>query len=208
MTKEESTTINEPFSNEHPFRGPAVKPAIIFLIVVALITTAGLVATALTDSNPPPTQVYAKLPLKSSPAQQFLRSILNSSNPPLDLVLSLEFPSNTKVFGSTNYSVGNYDEAIQCSATNSTPDQLTSFFLLDLKVGGWQVTSNTTTNHNTERQLLAKFASNDGYYWQMGITIRISSVIAFNPATTDQVPSPPNGAIGYTVRLYELPDPD
>lgn len=208
MTIEESTKINEGFSNENPYRGPAVKPALIFLIVVALITTAGLVATALADSNPPPTQVYAKLPLKATPAQQFLKAISSSSNPPQDLVLSLEFPSNTKVYGSTNYSIDNYDRAIQCSASNSTPDQLASFFLLDLKVGGWQVTSNTTTDRNTERQLLAKFASNDGYYWQIGITIRISSVITFNPATTDQVPSPPNGAIGYTVRLYELPDPD
>jgi hypothetical protein len=77
---------------------------------------------------------------------------------------------------------------------------LLSFYAGDMKVQGWQVFDRgAAANDPGAFEVLGKLAGSDGYYWEMGATI---SPTTFRPG------GPPRGVTMFTVRLFQVPDPE
>ena len=69
-----------------------------------------------------------------------------------------------------------------------------------MKPQGWQISDQgAARNDPGALEVLGKLAGSDGYYWEMGATVN---------ATTFPAGGPPVGPRHFTVRLFQVPDPE
>ena len=69
-----------------------------------------------------------------------------------------------------------------------------------MKPQGWQITDQgAARNDPGALEVLGKLAGSDGYYWELGATVN-----------ADDFPhrGPPRGTTPFTVRLFQVPDPE
>jgi hypothetical protein len=86
---------------------------------------------------------------------------------------ALVVPTGSTATGTTNYDRGSgpYDRGVSFSAPASY-DQLLNFFRFELAANHWSTRSEAPARGGPGRQVLAQHRSNDGFYWEVGVTVR------------------------------------
>ncbi len=175
--------------------GPSLRPAAIVLGIVLVLLTGGLVAAALTG-GPQPSATSSAAP---GNAAHLLSPIEAEGQPPLDILDATPLPQGARVVGVVNsdQGAGQYDRTATCQAHGSAA-QLIHFFDSELAGNGWTILTagGPVLNHLGETEVLAKHASADGYYWEIGAVVDGHAPRSASSETT------------FSVRLYEMTTPD
>jgi hypothetical protein len=86
---------------------------------------------------------------------------------------ALVVPTGSTATGTTNYDRGSgaYDRGVSFAAPASY-DQLLNFFRYELAANQWSSRSEAPARGGPGWQVLARHKSNDGFYWEVGVTVR------------------------------------
>ncbi len=186
-------------------KSPSLKPALIFVGSLVVLVIIGLVGVALTSSSRNtviPTKTTG-LPLKSTGSKPYLKKIITSLGPPSDVVNSILLPQNVLITNSHNVGVTSYDSSVTGIIAKSPATTVNEFFKRALSENLWYIQSDSTSGNITT--IIARYPSNDGFYWGIGIKITGASVIYLTPTSLSNTPV---ASTQFNLRLYELPDPD
>ena len=123
-----------------------------------------------------------------------------ASHPTTSSTPSTSRPARCAVSHQNNTAgAGQYDAQVTFSSTDSQA-ALIAFYAADMKSQGWQISDQGAARNNPGAlEVLGKLAGSDGYYWEMGATVN---------ATTFPAGGPPRGTTHFTVRLFQVPDPE
>ncbi|MFZ0665452.1 MAG: hypothetical protein WAM97_06830 [Acidimicrobiales bacterium] len=187
--------------------GPSVKLALIVVAIAVVIVVLGLFAQGFESSNPsesaPSSVATAKgSPIKAIPARSDLSPLIQSGEPPDDIVNAVVLPVGSQpgtVIDNTLAAEG-YDE--QRLFTLNEPEQkIISFYEAELPAEGWHVQSKGTPHNQTGFEVLAQRAGSDGYYWEIGAVISPTTFPASGPDAK-------SGLTKFEIRLYQESDSD
>jgi hypothetical protein len=86
---------------------------------------------------------------------------------------ALVAPVGAVATGHTNYDRGSgpYDRAVSFAAP-ATYDQMVNFFRFELAANHWSTRTESAARGGPGRQLLARHKSSDGFFWEVGVTVR------------------------------------
>jgi hypothetical protein len=86
---------------------------------------------------------------------------------------ALVVPADASPVTRTNYdrSNGPYDRAVSFSAP-ARPDELLNFFRFELAANHWSNRTEAPARGGPGTQVLARHKSSDGFYWEVGVTVR------------------------------------
>jgi hypothetical protein len=139
--------------------------------------------------------------LRALPAAGLLAPIVSAGEPPNNVVNAVAIPVGSVRLSHQNNSAGagQYDAQVTFRS-NDSQAALVAFYAADMKLQGWQVSDQgPARNDPGALEVLGKLAGTDGYYWEMGATVA---------ATTFPSGGPPRGTTQFTVRLFQVPDPE
>lgn len=206
------TDQNTPHSNpnERPGRpvaairkGPAL--IVLGLALAIMLGGAGLAlafggshhSTRSSSTSDAATACVPQSGIPTTSAASLLRSLGPSGEIPRDVMTALFVPAGAQVTAMHNYdhSAGQFDRELVLR-TPGARRSLTSCYEHGLVNLGWKLTS-TPLRKSQTTQILAQYASRDGYYWEVGVTIAEHSSAVSKPNTR---PS------SLTLRLLEMPD--
>ncbi len=184
-----------------------MRPAMIVVGLAALIllvfVTIGIVST----QSPAAVKHSAKevavpgVSLRSVQAATMLSPITTAGEPPNNILNAVDLPAGSVRVSHQNNGAGagQYDAQVTFSSSNSQA-ALIAFYAADMKSQGWQIADQgAARNDPGALEVLGKLAGSDGYYWEMGATVH---------ATTFPAGGPPHGTTDFTVRLFQVPDPE
>jgi hypothetical protein len=186
-------------------RGISMRPAMVVLglavLILAVFVTIGVVFSQ------SPARVHTgtgsdRVPgtaLRAVPAAEVLAPIVGGGEPPSNIVNAVSVPAGSVRVGHQNNAAGSgqYDSQVELRSTASQA-ALLGFFAADMRQQGWQVfDQGAAANNPGALEVLGKLAGEDGYYWEMGATIKPTS---FGNG------APPNGWTDFTVRLLQQSD--
>jgi hypothetical protein len=135
------------------------------------------------------------------PAAGLLSPIVNAGQPPNNILNAVSVPAGSLRISHQNNSAeaDQYDSQVVFRSGDSQA-ALLAFFAADMKLQGWQIFDRgAAANNPGALEVLGKLAGSDGYYWEMGATVT---------ATTFSPGGPPRGVTHFTVRLFQVPDPE
>ena len=188
--------------------GPTAKPAAIVFAIIAVIFLAGFAADEVTSSHhgssaPGSTLVRAVAGtggLVPEPASDVLAAIVQSGEPPANVLAALVVPKGTSAVPGTasQKGLGLYDASIDLQAP-ATAGHMITFVRSELRAGRWQTVSAGASGNSY--QFIAEHPGSDGYEWELGVTI---SPTTFSPATPSATPS--NGVTAFQIRLFAVSD--
>ena len=106
------------------------------------------------------------------PAGPVLGSLVSAQYPPPDILNALPFPAGAQVLQRINidHNAGTYDRTVVLR-TSLSPAQTVAFYLDDLKSAGWVVSYDGGAAHHDATEVLAEKASNDTYFWEVGVDV-------------------------------------
>jgi hypothetical protein len=139
--------------------------------------------------------------LRATPAVRLLSPIVTAGQPPNNILNAVDVPTGSVRVSHQNNSgdADQYDSQVTFRSGDSQA-ALLSFFAADMKLQGWQIFDRGgAANDPGALEVLGKLAGSDGYYWEMGATVN---------ATTFTPGGPPRGVTHFTVRLFQVPDPE
>jgi hypothetical protein len=139
--------------------------------------------------------------LRAVPAVNALSVITKSGEPPGNIINAVAIPAgSTRVSHQTNSALADqYDEQIGL-LSDASQGAVENFYLKDMKAQGWQIFETGPADHDPGAiEVLGKLAGSDGFYWEMGAVVAPTT---FGPH------APPRGDTVFTVRLFQVPDPD
>jgi hypothetical protein len=86
---------------------------------------------------------------------------------------ALVVPADATAVTRTNYDQANgpYDRGVSFSATAS-PDELLNFYRFELAANHWSNRTEAPARGGPGTQVLARHKSSDGFYWEVGVTVR------------------------------------
>jgi hypothetical protein len=182
-----------------------MRPAMVVLglavLILAVFVTIGIVF-----SQSPPRIHTGSAPdrvsgtsLRAVPAAGALGPIRIGGEPPSNIVNAVSVPAGSVRIGHQNNAAGSgqYDSQVELRSTASQAAIL-GFFAADMRQQGWSVfDQGPAANDPTSLEVLGKLAGEDGYYWEMGATIKPTSFGHGAPAT---------GWTDFTVRLLQEND--
>ena len=185
--------------------GTSLRPAMVVLglavLILAVFVTIGVVF-----SSPPAKVRTGSMPdrvpgtsLRGVPAGGALAPIVGSGEPPSNIVNAVAVPAGSVRVGHQNNAAesGQYDSQVEMRSTASQ-GALLGFFASSMRQQGWQVfDQGAAANNPGALEVLGKLAGDDGYYWEMGATIKATSFGGGAPAT---------GWTVFTVRLLQESD--
>jgi hypothetical protein len=184
-----------------------MRPAMIVVglagLILVLFVTIGIVSTqspaAVKHSD---TEVAVPgIPLRAVGAAGLLSPITSGGEPPNNIINAVSVSAGSVRLSHENNSAGagQYDAQVTFSSGNSQA-ALVAFFAADMKLQGWQISDQgAARNDPGALEVLGKLAGSDGYYWEMGATVN---------ATTFPTGGPPRGTTHFTVRLFQVSDPE
>ncbi len=187
--------------------GISMRPAMIVVGLAALIlvvfVTIGIVST---QSPAPVTHSTAAVAvpgvsLQAEPAAGLVSPIVVAGEPPTNILDAVSVPVGSVRISHQNNSDGasQFDSQVVFRSGDSQA-ALLAFYAADMKLQGWQVFDRgAAANDPGAFEVLGKLAGSDGYYWEMGATI---SPTTFRPG------GPARGVTMFTVRLFQVPDPE
>ena len=200
--RDDSAPVLPPPRAGFSMRQAMIVPALGVLILVVFVTI-GLVTTkpvTLTNTSKNLVEVPGT-PLRATRADAALSVITTSGEPPPNIVNAVSIPQGAVRVSHQNNSAASdqYDEQINL-VVNDSQGALLNFYLLDMKHQGWQVFQHGPADHDPGAlEVLGKKAGSDGFYWEMGAVI---------PPTTFGDGAPASGHTQFTIRLFQVPDPD
>ncbi|HEX3334336.1 MAG TPA: hypothetical protein VHS57_08335 [Acidimicrobiales bacterium] len=185
--------------------GTSLRPAMVVLglavLILAVFVTIGVVFSQ------SPTKVHTGsasdkvvgTTLRAVPAAGALAPIVGSGEPPSNILNAVAVPTASVRTGHQNNAgqSGQYDSQVELRSTSSQ-GALLGFFAATMRAQGWQVfDQGPAANNPGALEVLGKLAGDDGYYWEMGATIKPTSFGNGAPAT---------GWTTFTVRLLQESD--
>jgi hypothetical protein len=187
--------------------GISMRPAMIVVglaaLILVLFVTIGIVST-----QSPAAVKHSKaevavpgVSLRSVQAAALLSPIASGGEPPNNILNAVDLPAGSARVSHQNNTAGagQYDAQVTFTSTDSQA-ALIAFYAADMKSQGWQIVDQgAARNDPGALEVLGKLAGSDGYYWEMGATVN---------ATTFPVGGPPRGTTHFTVRLFQVPDPE
>lgn len=184
-----------------------MRPAMIVVGLAALIivvfVTIGIVSTqspaAIKHSDA--ALSVPGVALQAVPAATLLKPIVRAGEPPNNVLNAVSVPAGSSRVSHQNNSGGadQYDSQVVFRSDDSQA-ALLDFFAADMKLQGWQVfDKGAAANNPGALEVLGKLAGSDGFYWEMGATVS---------PTTFSKGGPPRGTTEFTVRLFQVPDPE
>jgi hypothetical protein len=193
-------------------RPPAVanfsmKPAMIVLGLAVLILAVFVTVGVLTSTPAQITQtghassVVPGTALRAIPAAPTLAVITTSGEPPSNILNAVAIPVGAVRVSHQNNSAAadQYDAQIGLRS-DASQGALQTFYAKDMKKQGWQIFDQGPADHDPGAlEVLGKLAGSDGFYWEMGAVIS---------RTTFGADAPPAGSTDFTLRLFQVPDPD
>lgn len=174
-------------------------PALIVLGIAVGILTIGIVASALISGNAPVLTVrHVTLrdgsTVALTPATSALHSIVGDGEPPADILGNLAVPTGSRLSATLNsdQGVSQFDRTVSFSTLLGTTQVVDVYRTLLPKLG-WQMlyTGSAPQKGAGSTEVLAKHASGDGYYWEVGVVV--------SPTTSA-------GVTPFSMELYEVPD--
>jgi hypothetical protein len=139
--------------------------------------------------------------LEGVPAVSALKVITASGEPPGNILNAVDLPVGAVRVSHQNNSAAadQYDAQIGLTSDASQASLLT-FYKADMKKQGWQIFEKGPADHDPGAfEVLGKQAGSDGFYWEMGAVVGKTT---FGPN------APPRGLTPFTIRLFQVPDPD
>jgi hypothetical protein len=96
-----------------------------------------------------------------------------NGQPPADVMNALVVPTGATASTTTNYDRGSgpYDRGVSFTAPASY-DQSLNFFRYELAANHWSTRTEAPARGGPGRQILARHKSSDGFYWEVGVTLR------------------------------------
>jgi hypothetical protein len=149
--------------------GAAVVVMIVAGVGVGLTRGGGIGARSSPAGSPPPAALAPR------PAGPDFAPVQANGQPPADVMGALVVPTGATATGTTNYDRGGgpYDREVSFTAVASS-DQLLNFFRFELAANQWSRRTEAAARGGPGRQVLAQHKSNDGFYWEVGVTVRTS----------------------------------
>lgn len=185
--------------------GFSLRPAMVVLglgvLILAVFVTLGILSThspAPLKTSGAPTRVLGS-PLRAQPASDALRPIIGSGEPPSNIVNAVSVPVGSLRISHQNNAAGagQFDAQVTLRSRYSQGALLT-YFAAAMHQAGWQVfDKGPAANDPGALEVLGKLAGTDGYFWEMGATIR---------PTTFGHGAAPSGATNFTIRLLQQND--
>jgi hypothetical protein len=175
-------------------------PALIVLGIAVCIVVAGVVASALGSGNGPTTSLRSiALPggtvVPLTPASVAMKRIVDSSEPPADIIGNMAVPSGSTVTHVTNTDQGQaqFDRTVAFT-TQLSSGQVVDLYRALLPRLGWRVLyagPGTGRFGGQGTEVLAKLGSGDGFYWEVGAVVSDTTSAGVTP---------------FSIELFELPD--
>jgi hypothetical protein len=147
--------------------GTVLLVIIVVGVGVGLTRGGGIGVRSSPVGSPPPAALAPR------PASPDFAPVRANGEPPEDVLNALVVPTGSTATGTTNYDRGSgpYDRGVNFSAPASY-DQLLNFFRFELAANQWSTRTEAPARGGPGRQILARHKSNDGFYWQVGVTVR------------------------------------
>ncbi|HEX4434894.1 MAG TPA: hypothetical protein VH012_08685 [Acidimicrobiales bacterium] len=187
--------------------GISMRPAMIVVGLAALILVL-FVTIGIVSSQSPAAIKHTNsavgvpgITLRALPAASLLTPITSAGEPPNNILNAVSVPvgSVRTTHQNNTAGAGQYDAQVSFSSGESQA-ALVSFYAADMKLQGWQISDRgAARNQPNALEVLGKLAGSDGYYWELGATVN---------ATTFPSGGPPRGTTTFTVRLFQVPDPE
>jgi hypothetical protein len=187
--------------------GFSMRPAMIVLGLAALILVVFVTIGVVSSQSPPPAThsggavAVPGTGLRATPAAGLLSPIVSAGQPPTNILNAVAVPTGSvrTSHQDNGAEADQYDSQVTFRSGDSQA-ALLAFFAADMKLQGWQVFDRgAAANDPGALEVLGKLAGSDGYYWEMGATV---------DATTFSPGGPPRGVTHFTVRLFQVQDPD
>jgi hypothetical protein len=190
-----------------PYAGFSMRPAM-FVLALAVLILAVFIGVGFITNGPPATTDTSKAltsvagtSVRAERAESALSVITQSGEPPSNIINSVSLPAGARRVSHQDNSAAadQYDEQIGLVSDDSQ-GALRTFYERDMKAQGWQIFEIGPADHDPGAlEVLGKKAGSDGFYWEMGAVIS---------ATSFGANAPPAGSTKFTVRLFQVPDPD
>lgn len=193
-----------------PFaRPPSLKPALVVLACVAVVSLGGFALALLGgNSSPAPaasgsTSALPGVHLAALPAGPALRRISSDGALPSDIAAALVVPEGSRVVGSVanDAGVGQFDRSIVL-AVGAAPSLVVAFYHAELTRARWALVG-TYPIAAGGTEVLARRASADGYEWEVGVVVTpVNPGISPALAGGDQT----SASSRVKLRLFQIPD--
>lgn len=147
--------------------GVAVLVMVVAGVGIGLTRSGGIGASSSPAGSVPPP---ALAPRPAAPDFAPLRS---NGQPPADVMDALVVPTGASAISHTNYDQANgpYDRGVGFGATASS-QELLNFFRFELAANHWSNRTEAPARGGPGTQVLARHKSSDGFYWEVGVTVR------------------------------------
>ncbi len=183
-----------------------MRPAMIVVGLAALILVLFVTIGIVSSQSPAAVKHSAALTvpgvsLRAVPAAGLLAPIVTAGEPPNNVLNAVSVPAGSVRVSHHSNSGGadQYDSQVVFHSDDSQA-ALLDFYAADMKVQGWQVFDRgAAANNPGALEVLGKLAGSDGYYWEMGATVS---------PTTFSKGGPARGVTAFTIRLFQVPDPE
>jgi hypothetical protein len=184
-----------------------MRPAMIVFGLAALIVVVFVTIGIVTSQSPTSVRHSATavavpgITLRAVPAAGLLSPIVAAGEPPANILNAVSVPAGSVRVSHLDNSggAGQFDSQVVFRSDDSQ-EALLGFYAADMKLQGWQVFDRGAAANNPGAfEVLGKLAGSDGFYWEMGATI---------PPTTFPAGGPPRGVTPFTIRLFQVPDPE
>ncbi|HWD53170.1 MAG TPA: hypothetical protein VG412_12280 [Acidimicrobiales bacterium] len=165
-------------------------PAIIVVGIAAFILVGGVVASIITAGNNPVLTLHSiTIPdgtvVQLTPATTALKPIV-SSEPPADILSALAVPAGSDLRHWVNIDQNHTQYNRSASFTiGLSSDQVVDVYRTLLPRLGWKLIyqGQGTSNGVSGREILARRASGDGYYWEVGAIVPPGTASGVTPFT-------------------------
>ena len=187
--------------------GFSMRPAMIVVGLAALILVVFVTIGVVSSRSPAPVRhsvgavAVPGVSLRATPAAGLLSPIVSAGQPPNNILNAVSLPAGSVRISHQNNSAeaDQFDSQVVFRSGDSQA-ALLAFFASDMKLQGWQIFDRgAAANDPGTLEVLGKLAGSDGYYWEMGATVN---------ATTFTPGGPARGVTHFTVRLFQVPDPE
>jgi hypothetical protein len=187
--------------------GISMRPAMIVVGLAALILVVFVTIGIVSTQSPAAVKhskaevAVAGVSLRAVQAATARAPIASGGEPPNNILNAVDLPAGSVRVSHQNNTAGagQYDAQVTFSSSDSQA-ALIAFYAADMKSRGWQIVDQGPARNNPGAlEVLGKLAGSDGYYWELGATVN---------ATTFPAGGPPRGTTQFTVRLFQVPDPE
>jgi hypothetical protein len=202
MTVDDAMPVRPATTQGFSMRWAMIVPGLGVLILALFIGANFLTANPVQPTNTSTaSHPVTGTTLHALPARLDLAPIITSGEPPANIVNAVSVPAGAVRLSSQNNSAAadQYDQQIGLRS-DASQGALLNFYRHDMKTQGWQIFEVGAADHDPGAlEVLGKLAGSDGFYWEMGAVISATTFGANAPAT---------GSTDFTVRLFQVPDPD